>query len=116
MRQIFLEGRFICLSVCDTGIRYALTLAGGRLSASPRGQPDDLLVEASLYDFMVLAGRQEDPDTLLFQRRLVMEGDTELGLGVKNFLDGLDAESLGLYGSIETLLGRAIPLYWRLFG
>jgi O2-independent ubiquinone biosynthesis accessory factor UbiT len=43
-----------------------------------------------------MAGRFEDPDTLFFQRRLVIEGDTELGLGVKNFLDGLDEERLPL--------------------
>lgn len=38
----------------------------------------------------VLAQRQEDPDTLFFNRRLSMEGDTELGLVVKNTLDGLE--------------------------
>jgi predicted lipid carrier protein YhbT len=38
--------------------------------------------------------RQEDPDTLFFQRRLTIEGDTELGLEVKNILDALDHENL----------------------
>jgi predicted lipid carrier protein YhbT len=37
-----------------------------------------------------LAKRQEDPDTLFFNRRLSMEGDTELGLIVKNALDALE--------------------------
>ena len=31
--------------------------------------------------------RLEDPDTLFFSRRLVIEGDTELGLALKNALD-----------------------------
>lgn len=44
-------------------------------------------IEGTLYDFLVLIDRQEDPDTLVFQRRLAIEGDTELGLRVKNFLD-----------------------------
>jgi predicted lipid carrier protein YhbT len=69
-----------------------------------------------VYDFLVLAGRQEDPDTLVFQRRLVMQGDTELGLQVKNLLDGLDVESLGLYRKMEPFLKRALPVYRRIFG
>jgi predicted lipid carrier protein YhbT len=32
----------------------------------------------------MIAARKQDPDTLFFQRRLVIEGDTELGLYVKN--------------------------------
>ena len=36
---------------------------------------------------MMLALRKEDPDTLFFSRRLCMEGNTELGLLVKNTLD-----------------------------
>ena len=33
--------------------------------------------------------RREDPDTLFFTRRLVLEGDTALGLEIKNALDAL---------------------------
>ena len=36
---------------------------------------------------------REDPDTLFFSRRLVSEGDIELGLIVKNLLDAIDPES-----------------------
>ena len=50
-----------------------------------------------------------------FQRRLVMQGDTELGLAVKNFLDSLDADSLAAYGVFENALRRLVPLYQRLF-
>jgi predicted lipid carrier protein YhbT len=34
--------------------------------------------------------RQEDPDTLFFNRTLDIEGDTELGLIVKNMLDAVE--------------------------
>jgi predicted lipid carrier protein YhbT len=34
--------------------------------------------------------REEDPDTLFFNRKLIIEGDTELGLIVKNLLDSVD--------------------------
>jgi predicted lipid carrier protein YhbT len=45
---------------------------------------------------MRLAQRQEDPDTLFFNRRLSMEGDTELGLVVKNAIDALELPVLDL--------------------
>jgi predicted lipid carrier protein YhbT len=45
---------------------------------------------------MLLARRQEDPDTLFFSRRLSMEGDTELGLLVKNTLDAIEAPLVNL--------------------
>ena len=50
----------------------------------------DLTIAASAHDFLLLAKRREDPDTLFFCRRLLMEGDTELGLLIKNALDAID--------------------------
>lgn len=50
----------------------------------------DLTISASAHDFLLLAQRQEDPDTLFFSRRLSMEGDTELGLLVKNTIDAIE--------------------------
>ena len=54
----------------------------------------DLTIAATLCDFMLLAQRKEDPDTLFFSRRLVMEGDTELGLLIKNTLDAIEFSQL----------------------
>ncbi|SFM69314.1 ubiquinone anaerobic biosynthesis accessory factor UbiT [Marinobacter zhejiangensis] len=47
-------------------------------------------IRGSLKAFRQLAERKVDPDQLFFQRRLVIEGDTELGLTLKNLLDGLE--------------------------
>ena len=58
--------------------------------------PADLTISAGAYDFLQLAQRREDPDTLFFSRRLSMEGDTELGLVVKNALDALEMPVLEL--------------------
>jgi predicted lipid carrier protein YhbT len=52
--------------------------------------PADLTISARARDFLALLAREEDPDTLFFNRRLLMEGDTDLGLLVKNTLDGID--------------------------
>ena len=56
----------------------------------------DVTLSATAHDFLLLAQRQQDPDTLFFNRRLVMEGDTELGLVVKNTLDALELPVLDL--------------------
>jgi predicted lipid carrier protein YhbT len=50
----------------------------------------DVRIRGSLEDFRLMATRAEDPDTLFFQRRLAIEGDTETGLMLKNLLDALD--------------------------
>ena len=53
-------------------------------------QVADVTLSATAHDFLLLAQRQQDPDTLFFSRRLSMEGDTELGLVVKNALDAIE--------------------------
>ncbi|MDP1651636.1 MAG: SCP2 sterol-binding domain-containing protein [Rhodocyclaceae bacterium] len=50
----------------------------------------DLTISAKARDFIALLAREEDPDTLFFDRRMTVEGDTDLGLLVKNTLDGVD--------------------------
>lgn len=82
----FLRNRSIRIEVVDLNLEYSLMLGREHLSACPRGCPANLVIKGSLYDFLVLATRREDPDTLFFQRRLRLRGDTELGLHVKNFL------------------------------
>jgi predicted lipid carrier protein YhbT len=44
-----------------------------------------------------------------------MQGDTELGLYVKNFLDGLDMDSHKIPAYLESVLQKSLPLYERLF-
>ena len=57
--------------------------------ASKYGTPD-LRLAANGIDFMRMMLREEDPDTLFFNRKLQIEGDTELGLITKNLLDSVD--------------------------
>jgi predicted lipid carrier protein YhbT len=88
----FLQDRVMRIEVTDACLVYHITLRNNRLvSASPR-QPDDLSISGTVYDFLLLATRREDADTLFFNRRLKLGGDTELGLYVKNFLDALELE------------------------
>ncbi|WP_341646222.1 ubiquinone anaerobic biosynthesis accessory factor UbiT [Thauera sp. SDU_THAU2] len=92
-----LSGRHLQMRVLDAGLRLDFTLADkGFQRAAPAagdGKPD-LVISATTRDFIALALREEDPDTLFFSRRLRMEGDTELGLLVKNTLDAVDWDAL----------------------
>lgn len=92
----FLEDRCLAVEIEDVGWRWPVGLRQGRLRVLDRAHPADVTIRGESPAFLAMAGKLEDPDTLFFQRRLVIEGDTELGLGVKNFLDGLDEERLPL--------------------
>jgi predicted lipid carrier protein YhbT len=85
-----LLGKKLRLRVTDTHWAFDFEWLNGRFTASQNKDAADLTISASAYDFVLLARRQEDPDTLFFSRRLSMEGDTELGLLVKNTLDAIE--------------------------
>ena len=53
-------------------------------------EPIELTIRATARDFAILAAGDEDADSLYFNRRLAVEGDTELALLVKNTLDALE--------------------------
>lgn len=89
-----LRGKLICLRIKDAQIALHFTLNANGVSASREGKTPALTISAKAYDFILLALRKEDPDTLFFSRRLLMEGDTELGLLVKNTLDALELPPL----------------------
>jgi predicted lipid carrier protein YhbT len=87
-----LAARRYAIRVTDVGLtlRFSVTSRG----FAPDGGTPELTISATARDFLLLIGRREDPDTLFFSRRLVSEGDTELGLTVKNLLDALDPEQV----------------------
>lgn len=89
VRQLLL-GKKLRLRVTDAQWAFDFAWVNGRFVASQNQGAADLTISASAYDFVLLARRQEDPDTLFFSRRLSMEGDTELGLLVKNTLDAIE--------------------------
>lgn len=78
------------IHVRDARLTFDFSWEGQGFSACGGGAQADLTISAIAYDFLLLAQRREDPDTLFFSRRLAMEGDTELGLVVKNALDALE--------------------------
>lgn len=111
----FLISRRILIEVSDTNIRYFLGYKDNKIIPVETSNQPDLSIQSTTYDFLTLAARQQDPDTLVFQRRLIMQGNTELGLELKNFLDGVDVSSDKRYAIIESLLQRLLPAYKRIF-
>ena len=91
-----LIGKKLRLCVTDAQWAFDFEWLNGRFSACQNKAAADLTISASAHDFWLLARRQEDPDTLFFSRRLAMEGDTELGLLVKNTLDAIELPVLNL--------------------
>jgi len=110
----FLVDRIVTIEVRDAKLIFRLTLSNGQLAAANRGL-SDLIVGGSVYDLLLLATGREDPDTLFFQRRLSLDGNTELGLYMKNFLNSQDPKEV-LPAPLRLVMPHLVPLYSRLFG
>jgi len=110
----FMAGRYLQVEVMDAGIQFTLCFDGRRLLAASTENSPDLVFRGNVYDFLLLAARREDSDTLFFQRRLKVEGDTEMGLAIKNFLDAIDIESLPYHRLMDKFLNRGVRLYERI--
>lgn len=92
----FLESNFLKLEISDLDLRWWISFADNKFIVSPMEQAHAVSFSGQVNDLMLMMGREEDPDSLFFQRRLKIEGDTELGLYVKNLLDSLDDEQMPL--------------------
>ena len=92
----FLIDRRIAIEVTDLDLRWVLTAQADRLGTCEGDVPAEAAVRGRALEFLLLASRLEDADTLFFQRRLALTGDTELGLTARNLLDQLPWESIPL--------------------
>ena len=88
------NGKSVRVIVEDFGLQFSFSLRGSRFTPISSQELPDLSIRSTLSDFYLLAIRQEDPDTLFFNRELEITGDTELGLMVKNMLDAVEWPSL----------------------
>lgn len=85
-----LLGRHLRIRVRDAGVAFDVAWTGTRFAPRARSGTPDLEIAAGAADMVALLRRETDPDTLFFGRRLTMQGDTELGLLVKNTLDATE--------------------------
>jgi len=108
-----LAGRHLRIKVRDAGLTLDFTFGPrGFRPLAAAGTPD-LTLTANARDYLALALREEDADTLFFGRRLLTEGDTDLGLLVKNTLDAVDWDALQKEYAPASVLRRLNPFARR---
>jgi predicted lipid carrier protein YhbT len=92
----FLQNKWLKISVTDLNLCWLISVKENQLIMADKQKElsSDVSFSATSDDLLLIAGRKEDPDTLFFQRRLKIEGDTELGLEVKNLIDAVEFEKL----------------------
>ena len=83
-------GRKFEIEVLDAGIKVRFSADTEKFLDDNFSGAPDLRLAANGIDFMRMMMREEDPDTLFFNRKLQIEGDTELGLITKNLLDSVE--------------------------
>ncbi|KDN14012.1 Sterol-binding domain protein [Snodgrassella communis] len=95
-----LAGRYFRIVVTDLGLNLCFSATEKHFVMADTAAMVDLCLSANTADFMKMLLRQEDPDTLFFNRKLKIEGDTELGLVVKNSLDSIDWSTIPVMKSL----------------
>lgn len=86
----------IGIEVSDLGLRWVVCLRERHMRVCGPGELAEATVRGTATDLLLLASRREDADTLFFQRRLMLIGDTELGLTARNLLDQLPWQDVPL--------------------
>lgn len=108
----FLAGQSIAFDIQPINLQFSLTLNTEEQLVAYTGETD-LTISGQVVDFLRLIRREEDADTLFFQRRLTMSGSTELGLAMKNFLDSIELESLPFYPAIDKSTAALLKVHHR---
>ncbi|MBT41489.1 MAG: lipid carrier protein [Idiomarina sp.] len=89
---VFLTDKNVLITFSDIALSFAVSLENKRIIVSPPRQSSDASMSAKCTDFLLLIHNKVDPDTLFFRRQLRVEGNTELGLSLKNFLDTIEVD------------------------
>ncbi|MCL1079583.1 SCP2 sterol-binding domain-containing protein [Parashewanella spongiae] len=99
----FLIGRWVAIKVTDFNLSFEVSYDNKWLVREPFEA--DVTFSADSIALIQVAAGVEDPDTLFFQRQLCIEGDTELGLEVKNLLLAIELDQLPTFmrKSVEQL-------------
>jgi predicted lipid carrier protein YhbT len=84
-----LQGRCIEIESVETAVRVRLVLGSGGFEVARPGVAPVVVIRAQTAALLRLARGEDDADRLFFERRLVMEGDTEFALLLKNTLDAI---------------------------
>lgn len=84
-----LSHRTVEVELVELGLRVRLRLGARGFAVAPSHDPPALRIRARSAALWRLLRGEDDADRLFFERALVMEGDTEFGLILKNMLDAI---------------------------
>lgn len=84
-----LAGRIVEVELIESGVRVRLLLGARGFSVASGSAEPAVVIRARTDALWRLVRGQDDADRLFFERALVMEGDTEFGLIIKNTLDAI---------------------------
>lgn len=111
----FLAGRWVAIAITDLCLNFVVTSRPERghpvLCVQPRANSVAVTMRVSWPVLLQLATQQVDPDTLFFRRKLLVTGDTELGLQLKNLLDTIEIKErlpAFAYQQLELLAGKSL--------
>jgi predicted lipid carrier protein YhbT len=96
----FLDGKIVEVEIRDLSAKWYFTKIDQQLVMLDKAkvlavEPEaDVVFSASVDALVLMASQKVDPDTLFFNRKLKITGDTELGLEIKNLFDQFDLELL----------------------
>ncbi|MBE0546368.1 MAG: SCP2 sterol-binding domain-containing protein [Rubrivivax sp.] len=88
-QRSLLKQRCIELETVETGLRVRLVLGERGFEVARAGVAPVVVIRAHTAALLRLARGEDDADRLFFERQLVMEGDTEFALLLKNTLDAI---------------------------
>jgi predicted lipid carrier protein YhbT len=96
----FLDNKIVLVELTDLKADWYFTKIGQQLvmlekdEALVMASEPNVVFSASVDALVLMASQKIDPDTLFFNRKLKITGDTELGLEIKNLFDQFDLELL----------------------
>ena len=91
----FLQNRMLQIEILDAGLYVGLSFNQNKITCTHFDNTSieaDATLSIDTPNAISLIQQQVDPDTLFFQRKLKINGDTELAHNVKNTIDTLDPE------------------------
>lgn len=86
----FLQGHIARVEITDLNFSFSMTLVNQRLQVKVPGDAGDATLKSDQSSMLQILHGEVDPDTLFFRRKLLITGDTELGLYIKNMIDTID--------------------------
>lgn len=93
----FLEDKTLQIDLLDAELKIGLSLKNHKMICTHFGSKavaSDVKLSINTCDAISLVKQEIDPDTLFFQRKLKIQGNTELAHHIKNTIDTLDPKSI----------------------